>query len=208
MTTDTIEFAEPSTEILHPGSRKLFRYWESIRGERAAPGREAIDLKAIKEMVPWLFLMERNWARKSFAWRLAGTEVCQLWRRELTGADVLTNWDRFERDTAFRLLEGVSVNLQPCAFRMRLITSLGHHLPVEMIALPIRAKGDIATHIFGAIMPFRDLSMHGYDSVSSVQLLSAHVIWTEPVPGDSLIDEKARKRGFSPFQVINGGRNS
>lgn len=208
MAIETIEVSEPNTEILHPGSRKLFRYWESIRGESAAPSRDLIDLKCLKDMVPWLFVFEQSWARKRFNWRLAGTGVCQLWRMELTGTDVLQGWDRFEHDTAFRLLEGVAIGLQPCAFRLRLITSLGHHLPVEMIALPIRARGDIATHIFGAVMPFRDLSSHGYDSISAVHLLSARVIWTEPVPGDSLIDDRAWRREFSPFQVITGGRHS
>jgi hypothetical protein len=208
MAIETIEATEPNTEILHPGSRKLFRYWEGIRGECAAPSRDSIDLKALKDLVPWLFVLERNWTRKIFSWRLAGTGVCQLWRAELTGTDVMKGWDRFELDTAFRLLDGVTTNLQPCAFRLRLITSLGHHLPVEMIALPIRARGNIATHIFGAITPFLDLSALGYDSIVAIHLLSARVIWTEPVPGDSLIDEKIRKRWFSPFQVITGGRNS
>jgi hypothetical protein len=208
MPTETIEAIEPDTEILHPGSRKLFRYWEGIRGERAAPGHELIDLKAIKDIVPWLFVLDWDQTRKSFRWRLAGTGVCQLWRTELTGSDIAKGWDRFDHQTVTRLLEGVTTGLQPCAFRLRLVTSMSHHLPVEMIALPIRARGDAATHILGAVMPFRDLSSHCYDSISAIQLLSARVIWTEPVPGDSLVDEKTRKRGFSPFQVITGGRNS
>jgi len=208
MPTETIEAIEPNTEILHPGSRKLFRYWEGIRGERAAPNHESIDLKAIKDIVPWLFILEWSRARKSFRWRLAGTGVCQLWRTELTGTEVMKGWDRFEYQTVSRLLEGVTTSLQPCAFRLRLVTFLGHQLPVEMIALPIRAKGNIATHVFGTVMPFRDLGSHGYDSISGIQLLSARVIWTEPVPGDSLISEKSRRQEFSPFQLITGGRNS
>ena len=34
-------------EILHPGSRALFRYWETIRMEDSAPNRRRLDLNRL-----------------------------------------------------------------------------------------------------------------------------------------------------------------
>jgi hypothetical protein len=195
---------EPPTEILHPGSRALFRYWESIRGERAAPTRADLDLKRIREYVPWLYIAEAHGPTRSYRWRLAGGRICELWHRELTGTAMLAGWDSFERDTAKRLLDGVTQALQPCAIRMRLLTSLGHVIGTELIGLPVLSR-DGPVHIFGAVMPFRDIASLGYDRIVSIEIASARTIWTEPLPGD--VSVPVRGRPAPAFQVIPGGRD-
>ena len=89
--TDTIKAAATPEEILHPGSRALFRYWEALRGEMSAPPRDWLDLRKIRSLVPFLFMIERKPGR-DYVWRLAGTKVCRLWSMELTGKRWRTIW--------------------------------------------------------------------------------------------------------------------
>src|SRR4051812_19077701 len=88
---DAVSMVDAPEEVLHPGTRTLFRYWESIRGEDSAPRRRQLDLDRIRALVPSLFIFERS-PVKGYLWRLAGTKLCQLWRRELTGMPVLSGW--------------------------------------------------------------------------------------------------------------------
>lgn len=211
MVIETTGKAEAPQDILHPGSRALFRYWETIRGERAAPGREEIDLKAIRDYVPWLMILERNPVRQNYKWRLAGTKVCQLWRTELTGLDALLGWNRFEKETVLRLFDGVTGLLQPCAVRLRLLTALNQTIGAEIIALPVMSRKSAAIQVFGAVMPFRNVETLGYDRISGIELSSARMIWTEPLPGDALAAGASTRplgRQFAPFELIAGGRRA
>lgn len=194
-------------EILHPGSRALFRYWEAIRGEDSAPNRRRLDLNKIRPLVPCLFILERQPLR-GYVWRLAGTKLCQLWRRELTGSLVLSGWAPFEKHTTERLLDGVVQSHQPFVLKFRLFTSLGHDIGAEMIGLPLRSISGETTHVFGAIMPFRDIDSLGYDRISAIELSTARVIWTEPVPGhhQSVPPPRDLVTAGQPLRIIPGGR--
>ena len=202
--TDIATHSAASEDILHPGSRALFRHWEAIRGENSAPRHAQLDLSRIRELVPSLFLAEHSF-RNGYMWRLAGTRVCELWRRELTGTPIMTGWDGFERDTIERLFNGVVRRHQPFILRFRLTSSLGHMIAAEMIGLPILARHVKMTHVFGAILPFRDLALLGYDSVTRLEIQSARVIWTEPVPAEPLPPPQAADTA-KRFEVIAGGR--
>jgi hypothetical protein len=76
--TGQIETSQAESQILHPSSRALFRFWEAMRAERAAPHRALLDLKQVGGLVPDLFILERDRPRHSYRWRLAGTRICEL----------------------------------------------------------------------------------------------------------------------------------
>lgn len=200
--TGQIETSQAESQILHPSSRALFRFWETMRAERAAPHRALLDLKQVGGLVPDLFILERDRPRHSYRWRLAGTRICELYRHELTGGDVFAGWDNFERETMRRLLDNVAGRLQPAVMRLRLHTSLGQTIGAELIALPLQPQDGTGIQVFGGLFTFRDISGLDYDAINLRELASARVIWTEPLPGDSLISSGA---GFRPFQVIRGG---
>lgn len=201
-TTDTIQATATPEEMLHPGSRALFRYWEAIRGEMSAPPRDWLDLKKIRSLVPFLFMIERK-PGKTYVWRLAGTRVCELWGMELTGKPALTQGERFERETVARLLDGVIDTHQPFVLRFRLNSALGLTVAAEFVGLPLRARHGAATYAFGVVMPFREVSRSRHDQVTGFELSAARTIWTEPVPGGGNTFAKTSPQAF---QIINGGR--
>ena len=200
--TDTIETTATTEEILHPGSRALFRYWEAIRGEMSAPPRDWLDLKKIRPLVPFLFIIERK-SGQDYVWRLAGTRVCEFWGTELTGKPAFPQGERFERETLNRLLDGVVDRHQPFVLRFRLNSLLGTNAAAEFIGLPLRARGSGATYVFGVVMPFREVSRPRHDRITTFELSAARTIWTEPVPG---APGKPAKTSSQAFQIINGGR--
>jgi hypothetical protein len=203
-TTDIIQATAAPEEMLHPGSRALFRYWETIRGEMSAPPRDWLDLKKIRNLVPFLFIIERK-PGVGYVWRLAGTRVCEFWGIELTGKPALALGERFERETMTCLLDGVVDNHQPFVLRFRLHSSLGASVAAEFVGVPLRARNGSATFAFGVIMPFREVRRPAHDQVTGFELSAARTIWTEPVPGEANV---ALKISPQAFQVINGGRSS
>lgn len=200
--------SQGDSEILHPSSRALFRFWEATRAEESAPSRNKLDLSQIRDLVPYLLIVEPDAARGGFRFRLAGTGVCNLYRRELTGSAVLTGWDSFETDVVGRFLTGVVHGLQPCLLRFRMRTDLGQLIGVEMIGLPLQSGNGGNIHIFGGMFAFRETASLAYRSITAMELSGARSIWTEHLPGDTLVRqlENSLNRPFQPFQVINGGR--
>ena len=195
-------------DILHPGSRALFRHWETIRAERAAPDHDDLDLTQVKAIVPDLFLLERDHLRDGFRYRLAGTRICQLFHHELTRSDVLAGWDQFERDTLRRLLATTVSSMQPCVLRLRLHSNLDHVIGVEMLCLPMVARDKSRIHILGGLFPFRDINGLGYERITLRELTGARTIWTEHAAGNMPLTQAVAPRLAPPrpFTVITGGR--
>jgi len=192
-------------DVLHPGSRKLFCYWERIRGEASAPLRANIDLKEIKRIVSSLALIERMPANPGYSWRLAGTSVCRLWGHELTGRPVLENWPLSERDTMARAFDSVVTLLQPFVARFAGRNMRGDEIGMELLALPVYPDARQRPQVLASLMPFREPSWSGEQRLIAFRLSSLRVIWTEPLPGEdtrALLPE-GRPQGF--LRIINGG---
>jgi hypothetical protein len=201
---DTPELDKSGTQILHPGSRALFRYWESIRAERACPMRSEFDLRMVTSLIPDITIIEKNAIKSTWDYRLVGTRVDDLFHRQLTGKDVLSGWDPFERDVIARSLDISFLRLQPYLVRMRLITQSNQIVAAEMIGLPILVKAGGAVQIFGGIFPFLDQSHNGFSSVVRYELVSARMIWTEHEQGDVLLDSVGRA-AHPQLRLIQGG---
>jgi hypothetical protein len=194
-------------QILHPGTRALFRFWEKIRGENAAPGRDDLDLKQISDIVPNLLMLERDYLHQTYKWRLAGSQTSLLYRQPLTNTNALAGWSGFERNTMKHLLDSVVTSLQPCLFRIRLITDTDQAISAELLGLPVRARNGMRFHVFGGVFPFRDISNLVYDSIKYMELSGARAIWTEPLPGDKLaVSQRSPDTRPRGLHLIKGGR--
>ena len=157
------EEARPSqAETIHPLSRLLFRAWEAMRGGRSAPSRNDLDLKQMRKLVPSLFIAEHCAATQGFRWRLAGTAICALLGREVTGSDVVDGLDEFEGNVIRRFLSGVSGTHQPALLRLRFTTDRGQHIMAEMAAFPLMAADGTATHVLGGLFTFPDPDLKHY----------------------------------------------
>jgi hypothetical protein len=187
LVNDSKEASQAYAHIRHPGTRSLFSFWEKIRGEKAAPGRDDLDLRQISPIVPNLLILERDHLHQTYKWRLAGTEIGQLYRQKLTATNALAGWGGFERNTLKQLFDAVVTGLQPCLVRYLLTTDTAQVITAELLGLPILARNGSRFHIFGGVFPLRDISQMGYGSITGLELSAARSIWTEPLPGDRLV---------------------
>jgi hypothetical protein len=194
-------------QILHPGSRHLFSHWEALRSERACPTREEFEFSAIKHQLPDMIVIDRDFLRNSFKYRLAGSRPCALFNRNLTGTDVMAGWDKFEADVIARHLNTVLNRKQPAIIRMRLTTDRGQVVAAEMIALPVYMRGSNRMQIIGGLFPFRAAQSLGHSAVVKQELMSARVIWTEHETEsvDTQIPPAAAK-SMRNFTLIDGGK--
>lgn len=199
------EARSSQAETIHPLSRLLFRNWEAMRGQRSAPARQDLDLRQMRKLVPSLFIAEHCAASPDFRWRLAGTAVCSLFGRELTGTCLLDGWDKFEGNVIRRFLSGVSGTHQPALLKLRFTTDRGQHMLADMAAFPLMAADGASTHVLGGLFAFADPQLKYYDAITTREILSARFVSSEPMaalPDESLT--QARRK----FRLISGGLDS
>lgn len=209
MMQDATSPNESESQILHPGSRTLFRHWEMCRAENACPTREDFTFGPIQNVMPDMVVIERDYLRNSFKFRLAGSRVCNLYVRNLTGANVLSGWDNFESDVISRHLMTVINQKQPAVLRMRLTTDHQQVVAVELLALPVLAGPNQRVQIIGGIFPFRESHTLGHSQIASQELVSGRVIWTEHGDGGNadLSGISGARQPQRPFRVIDGGKH-
>jgi hypothetical protein len=190
-------------EIAHAGTRHLFRYWESVRKERSTPLRSDIGLHSISQLLPWVFIAERSGASGHLL-RLAGTGICRLWGANMTGSDLFGRWPAFERQTMARLLDSASVRHQPFIMRCMARTDSGRRTSLEIIGLPVEADDTGTVQVLGLIVPLSEPDWLRNEPLTSFELTSIRIIWTEPVPGlDTARGEPSKD--LPHLQVIQGG---
>jgi hypothetical protein len=210
MLQDIAEQNAIESQILHPGSRKMFRHWEMTRAEAACPTREAFELAPIKDVMADMVIIDRDHLRSGFRYRLAGTRVCELYGRNITGQDVLIGWDNFEKDVIGRHLLTVVNQKQPAVIRMRLTTNRTQLIAAELLALPVAMPGSHRIQIIGGLFPFVDLRTLGHSTIIARELVSGRVIWTEhEEPAQDVAVDIPELRGLrqqQPFAVITGGK--
>lgn len=204
---DFNQLSQADCQILHPGTRLLFRHWETVRAERAAPKRDDLDLRHIRKLLPSMVMIEAGASSGDYRWRLAGSDVCHLMRHELTGKDALFLGDQFEKATIRKLYQSVVSSLQPCLIRYRLTTDEGAVIGVEQVGMPLLNNQQTEVYILGALFPFSDISKLGYSAIVGLELASARTIWTEHLPGDKLVERLAHAPVTGRhLRVIEGGR--
>jgi hypothetical protein len=193
--------ASPLPEIGHASSRSLFRYWESIRGERSAPQRSDIQLQQIYPLLPWVFISEPLPGDLGHRLRLAGTGVCELWGENMTGKDLFAAWKKFERGTMNKLLNSAVIDRHPFIMRCRVRNESGMSATLEIMGLPVEADDTGKTQVLGLIVPFQDSQLLRQHRLVSFDLVSVRIIWIEPLP-----QSHSAVRSQPCLQLIPGGR--
>jgi hypothetical protein len=198
------EASQSGVQMLHPGSRKLFRYWEALRAERPCPNRSDIDLRQIVEIMPNLAILEVDDVQHKWVYRLAGTEICTLMGSSLTGKNALAGWDNFEKDAVSKSLVIAQDRAQPCLVRMRLVFEGAPILPVEMVILPFFVGELQQTQLFAGVFPLLGGRTFLPAPLLRRELVSTRMIWTEHETGDTLLEQVGRKAA-PMLRVIRGG---
>jgi len=167
--------------LKHKTSQILFSYWDSVRGERATPRRFEIEPARIATILPSTFILERIDA-ETYRFRLAGTNVCDIFGVELRGSNFLDGWTTLDRLALIRHLAALSKHGAIEAIHLEAAPVARASTPFEVLLLPLRHTGEAIDRILGALSPL-DPPPHwlGELPITSKRIISHELVW----PGGS-----------------------
>ena len=175
----------------HRNSHFAVGYWSRIRQGRETPDQSDIDPKALKRLLPFVFLLDTRSGHLTY--RLAGTTLCERYGGELRGRDFLHQWDPDSRVKISDLLrKSLRARVPAC------LTSIGatrdcHMIEIETVLMPIT---------FGAPYPERFLGVA--QVLTDVMALSGHTIHFERLVGATLVREDGAAAESPPSNPNDG----
>ncbi|NNF79916.1 MAG: PAS domain-containing protein [Rhizobiales bacterium] len=171
------------TEILHPTTRSLYQVWDAIRRGRSAPSRDELDLRAIKDLLANVAVVERHPLQPAFSFRLAGTALRKIFGKELTGTSFLELWSPVEQTTIADLASIVISKHQPATVRFKGFAEDGRVEGIELIMLPMVHADRRETQIIAAIAALTGPYWLGMHSIVRNEMISHRLIRTDPYSG-------------------------
>jgi len=136
----------------HPSTRELFDYWNARRGRRVAPERSEIEPEAIRRALADTFILSFE-PQRGHPFRIAGTRVCGLFRRELKGSAFLDLWSPASRDHMRELTTIVVDELTGVVASARATSAAGDALQLELLLLPLNHHDQNDARLLGALAP-------------------------------------------------------
>ncbi len=201
----------------------LFDYWNKLRGDDIAPQRKSLDPVLLKDILPNLFLLDRN-SNTNFNFRLAGTKMCKIFDGELRDQNFLDLWSKNDRDSFTSLFDSLCEQGAVVVCGLKGVAINGKNVPLEMLALPLfHGKSNICSSVIGSFSYDRELDQKFMLPISKIEISSLRVIWPVEQAVEIASSPKLRNLSLkvdvvaenerdylkrrSNFKVIDGGKN-
>jgi hypothetical protein len=179
----------------HKTTQGLYSYWNRLRGGRMAPHRFEIEPASIGDALPDTFILERR-DDGAFPFRLAGTRLCDLFKREFRGHNFLDGWAGDGGTTLRQRLNTVSVQGGVIVVIADGETASGRSVLTEILILPLVHGPVCADRFLGVLSLLVTPAWLDYDPLETLHLRSEDIIWPDghPLPGPGVVDDRQ-----SPF---------
>jgi hypothetical protein len=161
----------------HRNSHFAVGYWSRIRNGRPTPDQADIDPKALKRLLPFVFLLDSRGG--SFTYRLAGTTLCERYGRELRGRDYFLHWDPESSGRLAELLrQSLRARLPLC------LTSIGavdhcHMIEIETVLMPITFGADHPERFLGVAQVLTDVASLTGQAIRYERLVTSKLVREE-----------------------------
>lgn len=188
----------------HRSIQALYRYWQRMRGDAAAPRRVDIEPRGMADSLADAFLLDGEVS--DYPFRLAGSRLEAEMGRPLTFSSFGALWLPPVRLEARRLLEIAAIEGEPILLGVRLLPSLARAEPFrpqaalahawpaerrrnagrhgELLLLPLIHQGRIGGRILGGMACAGDLDGLGETKplleISGTRMLSSAAIAKPP----------------------------
>jgi len=169
-------------DLKHKTSQILFSYWDSVRAGRQTPRRFEIEPARIAAILPSTFILERIDA-ETYRFRLAGTNVCDIFGVELRGANFLDGWTTLDRLSLIRHLAALTKHGAIEAIHLEAAPPGRASTPFEALLLPLRHTGETIDRVLGALSPLH-ATPHwlGELPITSKRIISHELGWPGGAP--------------------------
>jgi len=184
---------------------KLYAYWNAIRNGRIAPQRFEVDPARLSDVLRETFIAESGGA-SGMRFRLAGTQVCEHFGRELRGVDFLSLWSLEDRRTLSATLDSIVSDGAVGHGTFFGVTESSREVLCEFVLLPLIHSGSSVNRILGAITAIDQPFWLGADPLFSLELRDVGLHWPDGTPdivhaGSAEAANEARRN----FRVVQGG---
>ncbi|MDE1995992.1 MAG: PAS domain-containing protein [Rhizobiaceae bacterium] len=133
-------------------SIEIFTYWEQLRGSFDAPSRNLVQPKAVRHILPELFILE-HMPDQAPRFRLAGTAICGFMGRELRGESFARLWAGSQPDDPVRIADGVMAHVVPALINATGYSLSGCHMAFEVVLMPMRSSSGACDRLLGCLTP-------------------------------------------------------
>ena len=161
----------------HRNSHFVVGYWGRIRGAKLAPDQADIDPKALKRLLPFVFLLDMRGANNvPVPYRLAGTALCERFGCELRGQSFLAHWDEGSK-SALSVLLRQSLRLSaPVCLTSLGATDDGRMVEIETALMPLGHDGSEPDRFLGVMTLLGDSSVLAGRNIVFERLVSSTMV--------------------------------
>ena len=186
-----------------PTSKQLFAYWDHIRNGRIAPRRFEIEPAKIANILRETFIAECT-GLLGFRFRLAGTQICQEFGRELRGIDFLSFWSQQDRDSVASAVRMIMSDGAVGYGTFVARTGTGGEATFEFTLMPLIHTGSMINRLLGSISATERPFWLGTKPLERFEILEVRLHWPNGEPASVPVGDVVRlprKR----FRVVEGG---
>ncbi len=193
----------------HPGSQKLFEYWNTLRGSRAAPERSEIEPSDIRSVLGDTFILEVSQHFRTVSFRLAGTRLCAAYGRELKGLGFMALWREEDNYEVARTISNVYRDNIPMLFSYTALTANEKSLEYEAVILPLAMAADGNARVLGIATPRAGAYWLGNEALVANSLKSTRriVVLEAAAKIADPVSSQPGLRRFGHLTVVDGGKS-
>ncbi|HHN68016.1 MAG TPA: PAS domain-containing protein [Thermopetrobacter sp.] len=193
-------------ELRHPHNLALYHYWRALKPAQGLPARAELDLRKVKELLPWLGLLQRQPDEDAFQWRLTGSGLDALLGDDRSGRAAFSGWPAFERSTLQRRFAHVARDGRPFAARLKLHNAENWSLHTELLALPVAGGSGGETLVLACLLPFKDERSRYFGRAVGAEMIALRAIRDDAL-GDAAPTPPPPDMIGRPLRLIDGGRS-
>jgi len=138
-----------------PRLHELYAYWNDRRRGRPYPARNDVDPVDIPALLPYLSLVDVVSGSPRFIYRVVGTKLVELLRRELTGQPVGTGVKPDQIDAVLARYRRVADEGIALYHRDRMQEKANDYTEIDRLMLPIGEPGTGVRMILSIVVPCR-----------------------------------------------------
>ncbi|MFN3226537.1 MAG: PAS domain-containing protein [Hyphomicrobiales bacterium] len=162
-------------------SKRLYQYWQDLRGDRPAPERRDIEPAAIKSLLSDVFILEHV-SGVEFSYRLAGSSLCAAYCRELKSRSFRQYWNEEDLEALDTMMLAIREDAAAAVVGYHAINQRGQRAPFEMLLLPLRYGGKDYPRILGIAAPSDSDYWLGLHPVERHEITAMRLIWPDEQP--------------------------
>ncbi len=131
-------------------TRALVRHWHDARGKKAVPNRSELWPSQIASVLPETFILGPD-GNDQISFRLAGTQICALFDRELSHMPFQLLWTRAQMLSVMAVVRNVVEKRLPLLLTVLAAADASRPIIMEMVLLPLLDTEGDSWRVLGAL---------------------------------------------------------